>query len=171
RSGDYDFFLSGRIQSSQGAAAGMNRPGIATPATKPTIERKTAEMSITQRSSRSAMASLYLENQLDLDGNVHGEPAHADCRARVLADGLADHLDHQIGEAVDHLWLVAEAVGRVDHAEHLDDAADLVEAAQIRADRRQEREPDLARDLIALLDREILADLAVRRGLSVANRS
>src|SRR6185295_5246313 len=71
RSGGYDF-LSGRIQSSQGAAAAMNNPGIATPATRPTIDRKTSEMSIMQRSSSSAMASLYLENHLDLDRNVHG---------------------------------------------------------------------------------------------------
>ena len=50
----------------------MNNPGIATPATRPTIDRKTSEMSIMQRSSSSAMASLYLENHLDLDRNVHG---------------------------------------------------------------------------------------------------
>src|SRR5205807_5276972 len=50
RSGCYDFFLSGRIQSSHGAAAAMNSPGIATPATRPTIERKTSEISIMQRS-------------------------------------------------------------------------------------------------------------------------
>ena len=89
----------------------------------------------------------------------------------MLADRLAEHLDHQVGEAVDHLGLVAEAVRRVHHAQHLDDAADLVEAAQVRAYRGEQREPDLARNLIALLDREILADLALRRRLAVANRT
>src|SRR6266850_2920178 len=149
RPGCYDFSLSGRIQSSHGAAADMNSPGIATPATRPTIARKTSEISIMQRSSRRAMASLYLEDHLDLDRNVHGQSAHAHGRARVLADGLAEHFDHQVGEAVDHLGLVTEAVRRVHHAEHLDDAADLVEAAEVRAHRGEEREPDLPRDLIA----------------------
>src|SRR2546425_2740421 len=171
RSGCYDFFLSGRIQSSHGAAAAMNSPGIATPATRPTIERKTSEISIMQRSSKSAMCSLYLEDHLDLDRNVHRQPAHAHRRARVLADGFAEDLDHQIGEAVDHLGLVAETVRGVHHAQRLDDPTDLVEAAEVRPDRREEREPDLARDLIALLHREVLADLALRSRFAVTNRA
>src|SRR5262249_61015820 len=101
RSGRYRFLI-GKIQSSQGAAPAMKSPGIATPATKPTIARKISEMRTTARSSNNAMASLYLENHLDLDRNVHGEPAHSNRRARVLADRLAKDLDHQVGEAVDH---------------------------------------------------------------------
>src|SRR5213593_4861298 len=145
----------------------MNSPGMATPATRPTIERKISEISIMQRSSKSAMCSLYLEDHLDLDRNVHRQPAHAHRRARVLADGLAEDLDHQVGEAVDDLGLIAEPLGRIDHAEHLDHAADLVEAAEIRAHGGQQGEAHFARDLIALLDREILADLALRRRLAV----
>src|SRR5213593_2390684 len=147
----------------------MNSPGMATPATRPTIERKISEISIMQRSSKSAMCSLYLEDHLDLDRNVHRQPAHAHRRARVLADGLAEDLDHQVGEAVDDLGLIAEPLGRIDHAEDLDDAADLVEAAEIRAHGGQQGEAHLACDLITLLDREILADLTLRRRLAVAH--
>jgi Phage integrase family len=53
--GERYFFLRGRIQSSQGAAADMNRPGIATPATRPTIPRKMSEMSVLHASSSKAM--------------------------------------------------------------------------------------------------------------------
>src|SRR3989475_11442821 len=90
RSGCYDFFLSGRIQSSHGAAAAMNSPGMATPATRPTIERKTSEISIMQRSSKSDICSLYLEHHLDLDPNVHPQPAHAHRPAPALARDRAE---------------------------------------------------------------------------------
>src|SRR6266850_2576682 len=53
--GERYFFLRGKIQSSQGAAADMNRPGIATPATRPTIPRKMSEMSVLHASSSRAM--------------------------------------------------------------------------------------------------------------------
>ena len=83
------------------------------------------------------------------------------------ADRLAEDLHHEVGEPVDHAGLVAEAIGRVHHAQHLDDALDPVEAPDARANRREQREPDLARDLVALLDRELAADLAARGGLAV----
>src|SRR5438094_9814451 len=111
--------------------------------------------------------SLHLEDDLDLDGNVDGQPGHADGRAGVLADRLAEHFHHQVGEAVDHLRLLAEAVGRVDHAEHLHHALDLVEAPQRRAGGGEQVEADLARRLVALLHGELAADLAGQRRLAV----
>src|SRR5207245_8630530 len=84
--------------------------------------------------------SLLLSSHLatpDLHSFPTRRSSDLDGRARVLADGLAEHLDHQVGEAVDDLRLVAEVLGRVHHAEHLDDALDLVEAAEI--DRKSTR--------------------------------
>jgi hypothetical protein len=68
-----------------------------------------------------------------------------------VAAVLAEHLDHQIRKAVDDLGLIPEAFGRIDHAQHLDDALDLVEAAQERPRRSEEIDTDLARGLVAVL--------------------
>src|SRR3989442_11904300 len=50
-------------------------------------------------------------DHLDLDRNLHRQRAHAHRRARVLADLLAEHLDHEVGEAVHDLGLLAEVLG------------------------------------------------------------
>src|SRR5262249_29576841 len=116
------------------------------------------------RADRSAL--LHLEDHLDLDGDAAGQLGHPHRRARV-ATLLAEDLDHEIGEAVDDLGLLAEALGRVDHAQHLDDALDLVEAAQHGARRAEEIDAHLARDLVAILRGEIAPDLAARRRLAL----
>src|SRR5687768_5493487 len=113
--------------------------------------------------------SLHLEDHLDLHRDVTGEPRHSDRRARVPADGLAEHFDHQVREAVDDLRLIAEAVGGVHHAEHLYHALDLVEAPELAARRREQAQTDFARRFVALLDREVLAHLALEaHGLILA---
>ena len=50
---------------------------------------------------------------------------------------LAEHLDKQIGAAVDDFGMILEIGGRVDHPQHLDDVLHLVEIAAKRIlDRR-----------------------------------
>src|SRR5215831_8683661 len=121
-------------------------------------------MPLPRRADRLAL--LHLEDHLDLDGYAAGQLGHPHRRARV-ATLLAEDLDHEIGEAVDDLGLLAEALGRVDHAQHLDDALDLVEAAQLSARRAEEIDAHLARDLVAILRGEVAPDLAARGRLAL----
>src|SRR5216117_3863385 len=88
-----------------------------------------------------------------------------------MAPVFAEDLHHQVRETVDHLGLVAEAFGGVDHAEDLDHPLHLVQAAQDTPGRAQQVDPDIARDLVAFLGGEIPAELPPRRGAALANRS
>src|SRR5262245_61344126 len=128
--GQERFLRSGTIQSSQGAATPMKSPGTATPAMKPRMARKRSEIRLRPRSASAFMRLLDLQDHLDLDRDAHGQAGHAHRRARVLADGLAEDLDHQVRTAVDDLGLVAEPLGGVHHAQDLHHARDPVEAAQ-----------------------------------------
>jgi len=64
--------------------------------------------------------------------------------------------------------LLAEALGRRHHAQHLHDPPDAVEASEVSADGREQDEADLSRDLVGLLGREVLADLSGDGGLAIA---
>ena len=64
------------------------------------------------------------------------------------------------------LMLIAEAVGRIHHAEDLHDALDAVEAAQRSSYFRQHDQSRLPRRLVALLDSHVSPDLAVGRPLT-----
>src|SRR5262249_9917190 len=90
-----------------------------------------------------------------------GQGAHADRRARVLA-ALAEHLDEEVGAAVDHLGLVLEVGHGVHHAEHLDHALHLVEAAELGAHHRDKVEAHGARVLVGLFHGVLAPDLALR---------
>src|SRR5690606_38603403 len=105
---------------------------------------------------------LDLDDALDLDGNSHRERAHADRGARVPA-ALAEDLDEEIRAAVDDFRLVLEVGHRVYHAEHLDDALHAVEAAELGAHHGEQVEPHAAGVLVALLDAEFAAHLALRQ--------
>src|SRR5687768_1803895 len=85
----------------------------------------------------------------------------------MLADRVAEHLDHQVGEAVDDLRLIAEALGGVHHAEHFHDALDLVEAAEMMARGCEQVQSDLACRLVALLHGEIFSELAFGGALAL----
>src|SRR5437660_12247870 len=61
---------------------------------------------------------LDLDDHLDLDRNAARQRAEADRRAGVPA-AIAEHLDEQIGAAVDDFGLVAELGHGIDHAPHL----------------------------------------------------
>src|SRR5213593_1023215 len=80
---------------------------------------------------------------------------------------LAEDLDHEIGESVDHLGLIAEAFGGVHHAQHLDDALDLVEAAEERMGGPEEIDAHLTRHLVAIFRGQVPPHLAARGGLAV----
>src|SRR5262245_30095993 len=104
-----------------------------------------------------------LDDHLHLDRGIAGKSRHADRRAGMLSDGLAEDFDHQIGKSVHHPGLVAETVGRVDHAENLDDALDAIEVAERRAYFSQHDQSRLPGGLVALLHGQVLADLSFER--------
>src|SRR5207247_6773168 len=156
------------IQSSQGASAAMKSPGTATPEIVPRSARKMSEMTVMMASSRTSI-SLDLDDHLDLDRDADGELRHADRGPRVLADRLAEHLHHQVREAVDDLGLVTEVLRGPHHAQHLHDALDLVEIPERGAHRGEQVEADFTRDLVAFLDRHVLAELAARTRPTLAD--
>src|SRR5438034_10631287 len=80
---------------------------------------------------------------------------------------LAEDLDHEIRESVDHLGLIAEAFGGVDHAQYLDDARDLVEAAEERMRGPEEIDAHLTRHLVAIFRGQVPPHFTARRGLAV----
>src|ERR1051326_451585 len=100
------------VQSSHGAGAAMKSPGIATPEIVSRIVRNTSEMAVIARSSRWLIVSpsLHFQDHFDLDWDVVRQRRHADRRACVLADGLAEHFHHEIREAVDDLRRIGEVV-------------------------------------------------------------
>src|SRR5687768_1937847 len=111
-----------------------------------------------------------LEDHLDFDGDVEGELEHADGGAGVAA-AFAEEVDQQLGGAVDDLRLVVKAGGAVDEAEQLDDAADAVEIAESVLDGSQGVEHDELGGGAALLDIEVLAELADEDALLILNRA
>src|SRR5882762_8051093 len=108
-----------------------------------------------------------LDDALDLDRDAVGQGSHAYGGARVLAL-IAEHFDEQVRAAVDDLGLVGELGRAVHHAEQLHHALDAVEAAELGLHHREQREPDRARVLVALLDAELGAELALHRARAFA---
>ena len=117
------------------------------------------------------MASLHSvadeQDGFDLDRHAIGQRAHADRRAG-MPPGITQHLDQQIGAAVDDLRVIGEVRFRIDHAEQLDDGLDAAEFAESRFRDGQQIEPGQAGILIGLFDGRIAAEAtrtvgAVRR--------
>ena len=79
---------------------------------------------------------------------------------RGVAAGVAEHLHEQVGAAVDHGGGLVETGRDVDHAEHLDDALDAVEVAELGVERREDRERGHPRRPAAVVEREVATDLA-----------
>ena len=74
---------------------------------------------------------------------------------------IAEYLDHQIGAAVHDLRQLGEILGGIDEAPEAHASDDAVEIAGERVlEVREEIEPAEARGLLALLDRELTAELA-----------
>ena len=98
-------------------------------------------------------------DRLDLDRDADRQRAHAD-RGACVTTAITEHIDEQIGAAVDHLRLVAEARHRIDHAEDFEHLDLLKAAACGSVRRRQQIEADELCILVGLLDGHILADRA-----------
>jgi len=105
--------------------------------------------------SRSAKALLDFENDIHFYRSIGRERRHAYSRAGMLTNGLAEHLDHQVGKSVDNLRLIAEVVGGIDHADNFDYALHAIQATQRRANLCQHYKASLPSGLVALLDGQI----------------
>src|SRR5215203_2284615 len=77
-----------------------------------------------------------------------------------MAAALAKERDEQVRCTVDHAWRVEEIVSAVHHSQQLDDAADAVEVADLRLQRGETGEHTQLRRLVALLNRQVTAELA-----------
>src|SRR5712671_2963311 len=80
----------------------------------------------------------------------------------MLPNALTEHFDHKVRKPIDYRRLIAEALCRVDHAEHLNNAFDAVETAECPSDFGQHDEPSLTSRRIALLYREVFSNLSIR---------
>jgi hypothetical protein len=80
----------------------------------------------------------------------------------VAADVRPEHCEDQVGEAVDHRRVPVESLRAVDHAEDPQPTRDAVQVAKLALQAAENRESDLARDLVCLLERHLRADLAER---------
>src|ERR1700690_2955948 len=74
-----------------------------------------------------------------------------------MAPGFAEHLDHEVGAAVDHLGMIAEIRLGVDHAEKLDQSLDAREVADRGFGDCEQLQAREARRFVALLDGSVLA--------------
>src|SRR5690242_20110871 len=77
-----------------------------------------------------------------------------------MAAGITEHLDKQIGAAVDDLGRIVEVRRCIDHAQELDDEVDSVERAERIAHGGKQAQSDQTRTPIALVDADIDAELA-----------
>src|SRR5262245_53239281 len=84
----------------------------------------------------------------------------------MLSDRLTENFNHQIRKSIHHPGLVAETLGRIDHAENLDDALHAIEAAELATYFSQHDDSGLPRGLVALLDSELFPDLSFEWPLS-----
>src|SRR5688572_25563743 len=84
---------------------------------------------------------------------------------------LAEHLDHQVGAAVEHLRVLLELGCRVDEALEPDDAHHAIEVAELQRNRRKDVETRRSRERIALRGRELAAELALGRRSAFRERA
>src|SRR5205085_10770523 len=114
-----------------------------------------------------SVGSAELEGRFDLDRDAARQSARADRGAGVLA-GIAKHLDHQIGGAVDHLRHVGELGRAVDKPAEPQTAADAVEiAAGGDLQMRDDVERTEPRRLLPLGDADAGAELADKAPLAI----
>src|SRR5262249_46386948 len=80
---------------------------------------------------------------------------------------LFEDLDHEIRGAVEDLGMLLEAGVRVEEALELDHPSNAIEATELELDRRKDVERREARELVAVLARELAAEPALwRSGVS-----
>ena len=106
-----------------------------------------------------------MENGVDLDRGAAGQRGHGDREPGVFAGLVAEHLDHQVGRAVDDRGRAGEVGPGIDEAAELDRPGAVDVVAERGAQLGQDVQPAQAGGGIAVLDRQIAADLAGRAGL------
>ena len=102
---------------------------------------------------------LDLNDQFDLHRDVARKVAGAKGRAGMEA-AIAQHFNHQIGEAVKDLFVLREIVGGTDKTESLDQVVDLIQIAQILLHGAEQNLADDAGSLVAVLNGELLTQMA-----------
>ena len=90
--------------------------------------------------------------------DVAGERAHSDRAPCADAVFVSPDLGKEFAAAVDDFGMVGEISGAVDHAEHLDDALDAVEAAEVFPEGREHGQADLPCGLVAGIEVEVVSD-------------
>src|SRR4028118_1149434 len=80
------------------------------------------------RAGKALGKGIQAGGELDLDGRVERELGDAHGASGVQA-GISEDLTEKLGGAVEDPWLAVEAGGRGHEARHLDDVAQVVEAA------------------------------------------
>ena len=110
-----------------------------------------------------------LDEDLDLDGGVERQHRYADGRARVHA-GVTERRTEQVGGAVGDLRLAGEVGRRGHEADHLDDALDLVEVADLGLHGGDRVERALLGVRAASSGRHLAADLPGGQQLARAHR-
>src|SRR5665213_248120 len=151
--------LSAPAQASHSAAGISPRPSM---------------MRIARRSLPSIASpgsSLFdFEDRVDLHRHAVRQRRDADGDSR-MTPGIAQHLDHQVGAAVDDLRLLDEIRQRVDEAVDAQALLDAVEiAVERRLDMRQDIEAADARRRLAVGLRDGAAELADEARLAVPLR-
>ncbi len=101
---------------------------------------------------------------LDLDRRVERQAGETDCGTRMVAPFLAEQVDDEIREAVDHGRVIAERAAAIDHAEDPQPSGDALEIAEFSFEAREHGECGALRRRVALFDGEVLANLAERGG-------
>src|SRR6202140_3586116 len=92
----------------------------------------------------SPSASGDFEDRLDLDRCAERQLSHPDRAAGVLT-ALAEHLNEQVGRAVDHRRLFGEVGRAVDETGELHNLIDVVERVELGPRRRDEVDSSAAR--------------------------
>ena len=102
--------------------------------------------------------SRELEDHFDFDGDVARERAQADGAAGADAVFRSPDFGEEFAAAVDHFRVVKKIRRGVHHAKDFDHALHAIERAEVRAQRGEDREADLAGGGVALSEIEFGAD-------------
>src|SRR5712692_6690198 len=118
----------------------------------------TARLQGVKEGKMAVSASFDLEDEFELDGHVEGKFGGAEGEPR-MASRLSENLDEEIRGAVDHGRLLGESLSGRHVAGHPHDPHHAVESTQFLANHGQGVQESQAGRVIALLRREVLAQL------------
>ena len=104
--------------------------------------------------------SVDFHQQLDFAGDAAGQGVGADGAARGHALFLAEQRLKEVGSAIDDGGLEGKLIRTVDKAQHLDQAPDTVEVAQLLLQIGQQIEGAQIGGMLPFLEREVDADFA-----------